>query len=262
MNKKIIAALALMLCMALCCATAMAAITVGKKDMAINRSLDKNVTNILVMMQDGGVTDTMMLASVNSRTGRSVMTRIDCGLTVNLPEAGEVKLGEVYELGAQKSKGFVAARTLNQLMDLNISTYVAMDISKFPELVNEIEFLSIWLNEEEAAILNVFPGDSGLTSANVLDYVSIRLESDYAEKNRCYNVFMGLLKQGLRSTNPGDMMNMGKKLLASMDTNMNVLAAVTMLSSFQAGDDRRELLLSAEMSDEEIRSAFYREVYE
>ncbi len=260
--KKIISAMMLALCLMLACACALGEITVTKRDMALNRNLDRSVSNVLVLLQNQGVTDTMLLASINSKTGRSVMTQIDCARVVNVPEVGDVTLGEVYELGAQRSKGFVAARTLNQMLDLNISTYVAMDMAKFPELVDEIEMLSIWLNEEEAAILNTWAGDNALTSANVLDYVNIRLESDYAEKNRCYTVFMSLLKQGLRSTNAGDMMSMGKKLLASMDTNMNVMAAVTMLSSFQAGDDRRELLLPAELSEEEMRAALYREVYE
>ena len=43
---------------------------------------------------------------------------------------------------------------------------------------------------------------------------------------------------------------------------LNVLAAVTMLSSFQGGDDRRELFLFSDMSAEEMRESFHREVYE
>lgn len=260
--KKIIAAV-LAACLMLACAGAFAeGITVTKKDMALNRSLDKNVTNILVLMQDGEKTDTMVVASVNSRTGRSVMTEIRCGRTVELAEAGEVELADVYAMGAKKSKGFLAARTVNQLLDLNISTYVAMDISSFPSLVDEIGMLSTWLNEQEAEILGTWPGDNALTSENVLDYIAIRLEEDYAEKNRCYMVFMDLLKQGLRSTGGANLMGVGKKLLANMDTNLNALAAVTMLSSFQSGDDRRELLLESSMTVEEMRAAFHREVYE
>ena len=75
-------------------------------------------------------------------------------------------------------------------------------------------------------------------------------------------VFMDLLKQGLRSTGGANLMGVGKKLLANMDTNLNALAAVTMLSSFQSGDDRRELLLESSMTVEEMRAAFHREVYE
>ncbi len=260
--KKLVSAALLCLALALACSAALGEITVSKKDMAINRNLDKNTSNVLVIMQNGDVTDTMMIASINSRTGRSVMTQIACNTPVNVPEVGDVTLAEVYALGAPRSRGLLAARTVNGLLDLNVNTYVALDMSMLPELVDEIGQLSMWLNEEEAAILNTWPGDNVLTSRNVLDYVNIRLESDYAEKNRCYTVFMDLLKQGLRSAGGANLLGLGKKLLASMDTNLNALSAVTMLSAFQGGDDRRELLLSGDMSPEAMKADFHREVYE
>ena len=261
MNKKLLCAL-LALVMMLTCALAIAEITVTKRDMTLNRNLDKNVNNILILMQDGDVTDTMMIASINGKTGRSVMTMIDCATMVNVPEAGDMKLGEVYALGAQKSRGLLAARTVNSLLDLNVSTYVTLDIQMLPEMVDQIGKLNMWLNEEEAEILGTWAGDNSLSGGDVLKYVRIRLESDYAEKNRCYMVFMDLLKQGLRSTSGANLMGLGKKLLSSMDTNLNALAAVTMLGSFQGGSDRRELALMSSMSGEEMRAAFSREVYE
>ncbi|MGN0775986.1 MAG: LCP family protein, partial [Candidatus Ventricola sp.] len=239
--KKIVAAM-LALCLTLVCACALGEITVTKKDMVLNRSLDKSVSNVLIVIQDGEVTDAMMIASINSKTGRSVMTEVQCGTVVNVPEVGDVALGEVFALGAENSRGLLAARTLNALLDLNISTYVALDVSMLPSLVDEIGALNMWLNEEEAAILNGLPGENSLVGEDVLRYVRIRLESDYVEKNRSYMVFMDLLQQGLRSKSGANMLGLGKQLLSVMDTNMNAMAAVTMLSAFRAGDDRRELL--------------------
>lgn len=264
MNKKLTTALALFLCLTLCCSAALAAITVGKKDMAINRSLDKNVTNVLVMMQDGGLTDTMMLASINNRTGRSVMTRIDCAMTVNLPEAGDVKLGEVYELGVEKSKGFLVARTLNQMLNLNISTYIALDITRLPEIVDVIGALNMQLDAPEAAAMGTWEGINELTGDAVLNYVRMKLEGDSPARSRGYDALMQLLYQGLHSGSVTDMLGLGKKLLASMDTNLNPMAAVTMVSAVQAGSDRRELLLSEneQGSQEQMRAALHREVYE
>jgi len=262
MNKKLTTALALFLCLTLCCSAALAAITVSKKDMNLNRSLDKSVSNVLVLMQNGDVTDSVMIASINSRTGRSVMTTVDCDTLVTVPGGEEVKLSGVYMMGEPKSRGLLVACALNSLLDLNISTYVALDLSILPDLVDEIGMLSMWLNEEEAAILNTWPGDNSLTSDNVLDYVNIRLDSDYAEKNRSYTVFMDLLKQGLRSSKGTNLLGLGKKLLSEMDTNLNALAGMTMLTSFQGGEDRRELYLYSDMSAQERHDAFHREVYE
>lgn len=260
--KKIISVLAIALCLTFVCSLAVGEITLTKRDMVLNRSLDKNVNNVLVLIQDGDVTDTAMIASINSRTGRSVMTQIECDTVVNVPEVGDVTLGEVYALGAEKSRGLLVARAINSLLDLNVSTYVALDLNSLPELVDEIGMLSTWLNEEEAAILGTWAGDNALTRDNILTYVNIDLESDYVEKNRSYMVFMDLLKQGLRSSGGANLMGLGKRLLANMDTNLNAMAAVTMLSSFQGGKDRRELYLYSDMTAQEMHDAFHREVYE
>lgn len=106
--KKRLSAFAFAL-MVLFSAVALGEISLTKRDIALNTGLDKNVSNILVLLQDGEKTDTMMLASINSRTGRSVMTRLDCALQVNVPEVGDVELGEVYMLGDQKSRGAARA---------------------------------------------------------------------------------------------------------------------------------------------------------
>lgn len=259
--KRIAAALTA-LCLMLACACALGEITVAKKDMVLNRDLDKAVTNVLIVMQDGQTTDAVMIASINSKTGRSVMTSLDCATPVNLPEAGEVTLSEVYAMGDAKSRGLLTARTVNALLDLNIGTYVALELDTLPALVDEIGALNTWLNEEEAEILGTWAGDNALSGENVLRYVHIRLDSDYAEKNRSYMVFMDLLQQGLRSKGGSNLLGLGKKLLSAMDTNMNAMAAVTMLSAFQAGDDRRELTLLSDMTPEAMREAFHREVYE
>lgn len=97
------------------CAFAEGGINVTKKDINLNKTLDKNVTNILVLLQDGGVTDTMMIASINSRTGRSVMTRVNSSLMADIPEAGETRLADVYALGGKKCRGLLVERTIDQI---------------------------------------------------------------------------------------------------------------------------------------------------
>ena len=89
-------------------------------------------------------------------------------------------------------------------------------------------------------------------------------DSDSPARSRGYDALMQLLYQGLNSGDLGNMMGLGKQLLDPMDTNLNVMAAVTMVSAVQGGKDRRELLLShTEQADaQEMRAAFYREVYE
>lgn len=262
MRKKAIALLAALAVLALGAVPALAEITVTKKDLAQNTGLDKNVSNILVLMQDGGATDAMMIASINSRTGRSVMTRVDCAREVEIPEAGTVQLQDVYMLGAEKSRGLLVARTLNQLLNLNIGTYVALDITSLPALVDVVDYLYFELSDEEAAALGLEPGGNDLEGEEVLAYVRLKLDSDSPARSRGYDALMQLLYQGLHSGNVMDMMGLGSKLLASMDTNLNVMQAVTLASAVQAGTDRREVLIDSAMADGEAAALLQKEIYE
>ena len=270
---KKLASLALTLVLMLTACTAFAQITVTKKDLNVNRGLSSDVTNILVLLQDENVTDTMMIASINSKTGRAVMTRLEEALVVPVVNGGfEAELKDVYNLGDKKSKGLLAAATVNQLLSLNINTYVALDMTMLPELVSVIGTLSMNVTDAEAAAIGVQAGNAALTGEQTLAFVRLALEGDSPARSRSYETLMQLLKQGLKSGSVGDLMGLGTKLLKSMDTNLNVLNAVTLVSAVQAGSDRRELVLPAAehittaeplTADEEtMRAVLYANLYE
>ena len=179
--------------MMLLCAGASAEITITKRDINLNTALDKNVSNILVLLQDGGETDTMMIASINSRTGRSVMLRVNCDLTVDVPENGETRLADVYALGAKKSRGLVAERAVNTLLGLNIGTYVALDVSSLPELVDAVDTVSMELTDAEAEAMNLDAGWNDLTGVEALTFVRLKLDGDDPARSRGYDMLMQLL---------------------------------------------------------------------
>lgn len=239
--KTKIAVLALAL--VLLCTTALAEISITRKELNVVKGLDGNVTNLLILLQDQGESDTIMLAGINSKTGRAVMTRLDGEMIVSVPKGEEAALKDVYMLGEEKSRGLLAVATVNQLLGLNINTYVALDVSILPELAEVFGTLNMQYDAEEAAALGGSVGTNGISGEQVLDYVRLRLESDSPARSRGYDALMQLLYQGLHSGNVGDMMGLGTKLLKSMDTNLNALNAVTLVSAVQGGSDRRELLL-------------------
>lgn len=240
--KKILCVL-LSLMMLTACAFAEGEINVTQKEINRNKELDKNVNNILVLLQDGEETDTMMIASINSRTGRSVMTRLNCNLIVDIPEEGETRLADVYSLGNAKSRGMLAMRTVNTLLALNIGTYVALDINNLPMLVDAVDTVSMELTAEEAAAMGLDEGWNDLDGEELLAFVRLHLENDNPARSRGYDALMQLLYAGVNSGDLMSMMGLGKNLLASLDSNLNVMTAVTLASAVQSGDDRRELIL-------------------
>ena len=194
--------------MTLTAAVAAADITVTKRDVNMAAGLDKNVANILVLLQDGETTDTMMVASINSRTGRSVMLRVDCRLMVDVPEVGETRLADVYALGAQKCRGMLAERTINTLLGLNIGTYVALDVTNLPQLVDAIDTVSMELDEREAAAMGLDLGWNDLTGEEALAYVRLRLEGDDPARSRGYELLMQMLYEGVNSGDLGSMLGL------------------------------------------------------
>ena len=113
--------------------------------------LDKNVANILVLLQDGETTDMMMVASINSRTGRSVMMRVDCRLMVDVPSRRNAA-GRRLRAGRAEMPGACWPNaTINTLLGLNIGTYVALDVTNLPQLVDAIDTVSMELDEREGA---------------------------------------------------------------------------------------------------------------
>ena len=260
---KRIAALLTALCVMLTCAGALAQVEVNKRDLSLNAGLDRAVTNILVLLQDGDVTDTMMIASINGGDGRSVMTRLDCAMTVDVRDVGETALCDVYALGGKGSQGLLAARTVNELLELNVSTYLAFDISQLPEMVGAIGALNMELDEAEAEALGTWSGINELTGDAVLDYVRLKLESDAPSRSRGYDALMQMLYQGLHSGDVFGLLSLGQKMLGSMDTNLSPITAMTLVTAVQGGEDRRELALPGDNPDAQaMREAFMREVYE
>ena len=244
MMKKLICSLLSALLLTGACA--LAEISVNKKDMCLNDGLDRNVNNILFLLQDGGTTDTVMLASINSKNGRSVMTTLDARMVLPVMDGNSYPLAEIYALGDAQSGGLLVARTLNEAFALNISNYIVLDMGRVPELVAAVKTLDIELSDSEAAALGLAPGENSLDGEQALAYVRLKLESDTERNTRGYDALMQIIRQGVGSGNLMSMVGMGTKLLSSVDTNLGALTAVTLATSVQGGSDRGELVLPEE----------------
>lgn len=273
--KKHLPLLLTLLCLLLalaCAAQADGGIVVDKKDLSANETLDKNVTNIVFLFTDGDVTDTMLLASINSQTGRAVMTSLDCATAVSVPGAGEAKLADVYAMGdeASKSGGPLVEKTLNEWLSLNIATYIVLDVAQLPAIVDAVGTITLDISAREREALGIEGSDLG--GEETLAYVRLKLEDDEPGTSRAYHALMQLLYQGVKGGDMMSMLSMGTKLLSSVDSNLNPLTAVTLVTAVMSGEDRRELHLpQAEqiltqdpltVDTQALRERLFAEVYE
>ncbi len=177
MKKRMLAVLLVLL---VCTVSAFAdGIRVNPRETIANRNLSGDVTNILILLQDGDATNLCAIASINGKSGKGVITQLDPDLMVNVPEAGDVRLGDVYSLGDAKSRGFLTVRTVNQLLDLNIATYVALDMTQIPALVDALEGFIFTPSKEEDAALGFDEDTWALDGEQTLAYMRLKLDSEY-----------------------------------------------------------------------------------
>ncbi|MBQ9007890.1 MAG: LCP family protein [Clostridia bacterium] len=240
MKKRIACIFVLMLVMAV--AGLADGIRLKSRDLDLSKNRDRAVTNILALMQEGDRTQMVVIASVNTSTGKAVMVSVDPRLMVEIPEiSGEVPLSEVYALGDRKSRGLLVARTLNRLLDLNISTYLAMDMSMIPEIVDEIGGVWITPTEEEDLALGLEADTWALDGAETLAYMRLLLPGE-EDRNRSYEVMLQVLRQ-VAGDDLMSMMGAGQKLLSAMDTNVKIMSAFSLASSLKSDEHHTDLFL-------------------
>ena len=259
-------AIVLALALMLCAACAGAEINVTLRELNQVRGLDKGVSHILVLMRDSMAADTLMLASINSKTGRAVMTRVDTTREIEV-DMGDgttqmVTIENVYDMGGKKSKGLLVCREMNELLGLDISTYVALDMEQLPGIVDALGTLILPLDQAEAKAMDKPFDYVELTGEEVLQYVRLELEGDNAARSRCYDALMQMVYQGIKGGDLKGLMSMGTKMLKSMDTNLNPMTAMTLVGAVQAGEDRREVHVPADMTEEDVRTMIRAQIYE
>ncbi len=216
-------------------------ISVNARQLEMERSLDKRVTNILLLLQDGEESNLVCVASMNTANGNAQMNSIDPSLMVSIPEIGEMPLGKVYSCGNKKSRGFLVMRTLNRLLGLNLGTYVALDMEMLPQLIDAVDAVEITPTAEEKRALGLEEDTWALTGEEALAFLRLHIDGEETP-NKGYTLMMQLMRQAAEQDLMG-LMGTGKKLLSSMDTNLGIMSAVSLAGSLSGGGEHTEVQL-------------------
>ncbi len=242
--------LALCLCVLVCVPTVLHAeelqVKVGAKELSIRKDLPKEIRNIAVVVCDPqgeskyGPTETMMIASINTRTGAAYMTLLQPALLVEMPMVGQATLSQAYALGGEN----LVIKTLNELFGLNIREVVAIDLRRFSAVVEAVEGIRMKLTDEEAAAMNL-PANEEITLNLEQTLAFMRLPRTDPIQDRQYDVVMQALFQGTRDRNIGKLTDLLKKGLGSIDTKISFIDMVGLGTKVVGGDVREELRLPA-----------------
>lgn len=217
---------------------------VNRKDLSVNADLNKNVQNILMLMQDSQAGDSscaMLLASINKNNGRAVMVSLVPDVLVDMPLAGEQPLCDAYMLGGVN----LAMKAVNEAYGLNVQHFAVLDVGGFGEIVETVGGMNMTLNAQEAQALGLTEGSCTLSGEQTMQYM--RMDSADPSVSRPYKCVMQLLYQATRDKDAGKLMSLGTKLLGALeDTNLGVFDLIGLATPVMSSkEEREELLLPA-----------------
>lgn len=252
MNRtvRICAVAALLLCALACAVTALAAddleVKVTAKELSAQDGLPKDLRNIAVLVCDpqGGSryapTDTMMIATINNRTGDAYMTVLQPSLLVEMPLVGRTTLSRAYALGGEN----LVMKTINELFGLNVKDFVCIDLSRFSAVVETVGGIKMKLSEEEAAALDL-PANEEVLLTLEQTLAFMRLPKNDPAVDRQYDVVIQALYQGTRDRSIMKLTSILQKGLASIDTNIGFFDMVGLGTKVIGSEVREDRQLPA-----------------
>ncbi len=227
-------------------------------DYAITEGLPEDWQNILLLGTDNrgtskySRTDTMIILSVNAKTGEAKLSSIMRDTWVSLPGHSGAKLNAACVYGGPQ----LTMRTINEYFDLNIEYYVLVNMRCLVDIVEALGGIRIDVSEAERKAMNALitsdaesedAGDRAFATSLVsssgpsvllngkqaLAYARIRKsDSDYARTERQRKVLVTIAKQ-LQQENVFALAGIITNLLQYVETNLTFdeimnLAAVGM----------------------------------
>lgn len=238
-------ALALLLCLLLLPLSVLAAddypVKIDKKDLSQAASVPKSMQTIALFLLDSEESsdvETVLLASIDKSSGRACMTDIRTDILAEIPQVGYIPLAKAYAYGGPN----LMMKSINELLEMNVTSYVMLDVSSFAQIADSVGGMQMPLNAEEAATLGLSEGQQTLTGKQAIAYM--RLKGDNTDgKSRQYKSIMQILYQGTRDKNPISLMGLAQKLMSTMQTNLGIMDMITLATKVMGGSQRDELML-------------------
>ncbi len=233
---------------------------------------DANVKNILLIGSDvessGGSSrsDTMMIASVNSKTGKITLVSILRDTHVDIPGRGAAKINAAYSWGGVN----LLIQTIEENFGIKIDDYATVNFEMFESLVEGLGGITIEVTENEANYLNEFfeLGEGGkadkvqsgekvfLNGYQTLCYARIRkLDSDFFRTERQRKIIGAIMENIKGQLNPVGMIDLAgtlKKVAPYIETTLSQPDLWSLLISLsvcavKSGGNTDKLMVSAQL---------------
>lgn len=131
---------------------------VDEENLAVNESVDEKVINVALFGLDSrnhdytGRSDVIMIASVNSKTGKVKLVSVARDTYASIPGYQKTKINHAYAYGGPE----LAIRTLNENFGLDITDYVTVNFDSLAEVIDAMGGVEIEVSEAERQQINAY----------------------------------------------------------------------------------------------------------
>lgn len=208
-------------------------------DYSVTEGLDKNVMNILLLGTDNagnaghGRTDTMIVCSINTKTGEVKLSSIVRDLYVHIPY---MKLQNRINAANAFGGPNMAIKCVNETLGLNISRYASINFNGFKDLVDLLGGVELEITAGEANQINLYTqggvkeGLAMLNGAQALEYCRIRnLDNNFGRNERQRKFLDAMVKKVISGSNMDTLMELVETGMHYVDTNLSTSDLFTIM---------------------------------
>lgn len=217
-------------------------INVKDGDYSAAEGLNEDVMNILLLGTDNagtkghGRTDTMIICSVNTKTGEVKLSSIVRDLYVQIPY---MKLQNRINAANAFGGPNMAIKCVNETFGLNISRYASINFAGFQKLVDMLGGVEIEINAGEATQINqggsptsknVSEGTQLLDGTQALAYCRIRnLDNNFGRNERQRKFLEAIVKKVLAENSLDQLLALVETCMEFVSTNLTTSDLFTLL---------------------------------
>ena len=208
-------------------------------DFSAAEGLDKNVMNILLLGTDNagnaghGRTDTMIICSINTKTGEVKLSSIVRDMYVHIPYMKmQNRINAANAFGGPN----MAIKCVNEALGLNISRYASINFNGFKDLVDLLGGVELEITAGEANQINLYTqggvkeGLAMLNGAQALEYCRIRnLDNNFGRNERQRKFLEAVVKKVLSENSMDQLMELVEAGMSMVTTNMTTSDLFTIL---------------------------------
>ena len=209
-------------------------------DYSVTPGLDPDVMNILLLGSDSrgavlnaGRTDSMIICSVNMKTGQVKLSSIVRDLYVQMPGMkSKNRINAANAFGGPN----MAVKCVNEALGLNIERYVSLNFKAFKELVDVLGGVELELSQAEAREVTkrsgvaTQAGVQHLNGAQALQYCRIRkLDNNFGRNERQRKFLSAMAAKLLADARLDQALVLAQAALKYVSTNLSTSEVVDLL---------------------------------